>query len=154
MTTIYNSELINELTPHFRRRVGHVAITPSVYQNGARTATVTNAYVYIDDGIAHVQVELAITAAGSTNNPIYVLLPTFLTPYHSASQKMPLGVYSYLDTGTAYYHGYAFYVGLVTSLPAIGGMVHNSGGGYIGQSPNIATANGDAVGINLTYRVA
>lgn len=153
MTTLYNSDTITELLTHFRGRVGFRDITPSVYQNGARSSTVTNAWGYIDDGLAHVQVNLAITAAGSTNNAIYVLLPTYLTPYHTASFSMPVGVYTYLDTGTAYYFGYAYYAGLVTSLPAIGGILQNTASS-VGQNPNIATASGDSVGLNLTYRVA
>lgn len=154
-TNIINPEMLNMLKSVFRIRAGWQSISSSVsvYQNGTITATVNEARYYLDDKIAHVVCHFSITAAGTTNNPIYILLPVFLTPaYASNSAALPIGIYAYHDSGTALYHAFAEYATTIGGLPAIGGYAHNVAT-RIGQTPNIAAASGDNVGINLTYRI-
>ena len=151
-----NDEQVALLKNFFRTRPGWLDISASVsvYQNGAIAAGVSEARYYVDDKIANVICYFSITAAGTAGNPIYVLLPVFLTPVYSAGNLTNLGSYNYVDTGTNIYHGYASYAGLITGLPTIGGFAHAAGAGFIGQTPNFATANGDFMGINLAYRLA
>lgn len=156
MTTKVPDSFVNEQTVFFRRRVGWMDISAAVglYQNGAIAFTVTEAIAYVDDTKAHVIVHLNPSAAGTANNPIYILLPVFLTPTAAAAAlAYPLGNYTYHDGGAGIYYASANYAGLVTGLPAIRGWAHLSGS-PIGQTPNFATALNDNVGINLTYRLA
>lgn len=130
-----------------------ISASVGLYQNGAIAFTVTEAIAYVDNTKAHVVVYLNPTAAGTTNNPIYVLLPVFLTPtVAAAGLAWPMGNYTYHDFGAAIYHASANYAGLITGLPAIRGWAHLSGS-PIGQTPNFAVAVGDNVGINLTYKL-
>lgn len=148
-----DSQQVHELGAFFRVRVGWQSFTPTLYQNGTPFHTVNSAQYYADDKLAHVLVSITCTGAGGgAGNLIYVLLPTYLTPSTAAITSLPIGKFTLLDTGTAYYAGNAFYGGIVTALVAIGGLGYNVANGF-GIAPSMNLANGDEVGIDLTYRL-
>lgn len=153
MSDLYDSQKINELETFLRKRVGWQSFTPQIYQNGFPTQSVSTAQYYADDSKVHIVALVGCQSAGNVGQPVYMLLPTYLTPSTAATLTLPIGNYTLLDTGTAYYVGNAYYAGIVSGLVAIGGVAHGLTTA-IGATPSFALANGDGVGIDLTYRLA
>jgi hypothetical protein len=124
--------------------------TPTITQSGAVAATVTKARYKIVNKICHVEVLLAVTAAGTGNNPIYI------AGQPAAMQSVWIGYWAVLGTGMIQDAGTAYYVGAVLAVAATqwAFMRDGASAGYIGQDPNFALANTDAIAINATYEVA
>jgi hypothetical protein len=120
--------------------------SPTLAQNGTRTSTSNSRYLQVGK-LVIVQVLLTITQAGSAGNGITLSgLPT-------AREQNCLTGHSWLysDTGTGRYVGTT----LANSTSAIEFAVANSGAvAFLGINPNIATANTDALFVNLTYETA
>jgi hypothetical protein len=122
------------------------AFSPTLAQNGTRTTTSTSRYLQVGKMVI-VQVLLTITQAGSAGSGITLSgLPT-------AREQNCLTGHSWLysDTGTGRYVG----ITLGNSTSAIEFAVANSGAvAFLGVNPNIATANTDALFVNLAYETA
>lgn len=122
------------------------ALTCVVKQNNATIASTTTVAEYSQVGdMVDAFLNVAITAAG-TNNTELKLTPTGL-PAPGEFRYGPVGTFLYNDSGTAYYTGIVTWDG--TDLHF---FTHNAGG-YLGQVPTFAAANGDAISCSIRYRV-
>jgi hypothetical protein len=125
--------------------------TPTVTQSGAVAATVTRARYKIINKLCHVEVSLAVTAAGTAANDIVIAgQPAAMQPaYPYATNGFPIGVALITDTGTAYYSG--ILLALTTTDFRVTDPSTNQN---IGTNPNFALANGDFIFFTATYEVA
>lgn len=121
--------------------------TPTVTQSGSVTATITQAIYQLDGEVCTINVRIAITGAGTTNNAIVIGgQPAAIQA--SANQTI-IGMMQILDAGTAHYVG-SLYVNGATDWRSI----RDGGTTFVGADPNFALANGDFIFIWGTYRVA
>jgi hypothetical protein len=154
MSTQLADSFLNEQTAHFLTRVGWQTFTPTLYQNASVASTPIDGVYYVQDGKIHIMATVQATAAGNAGFGVQILipLPSSFAPAKGVDASIPLGVFAVVDQGTAFYHGYAYYNGiLLSSLSFLG--LRDGGGGAIGGDPNFALANTDRVSINLTYRL-
>lgn len=153
MGQLKDDALINRLLSEFRKRVGWVAFTPTLWQNDVQI-TATNIYskYYVDDKKAHVIAVLQATAAGTANTVIDIGLPEYLKPVSGTSSVIPLGVFQVLDSGTLYYSGIASYRTLISGVVRISGIADEKPN-YIGTYASLAIASGDSISMNLTFEV-
>ncbi len=120
--------------------------TPTVTQSGAVSCTVTYAQYQVVGGFALVNARVAITGAGTGNNPVVVGgQPAVIQPSNAGEDRI-LGSFVLIDAGTSAYSG------VVLGEAADGWRlrVHNSGT-PVGQTPNFALANGDSLAITCCY---
>lgn len=123
--------------------------TPTLTQNGTRTATVNYAkYVTIND-FTYVVVDLTCTNTGTTSNLITVSVPVTIA---TASTVRTLGTgFFYDSSGTD--------VQLLTVIPSGGSAVRflteastsRASGEGLGVSPAVALGNGDVLSFTLIY---
>lgn len=123
--------------------------TPTVDQNGAVAATVTQARYKIVNKICHTEVQLDVTAAGNATQPIIIGgQPAAIQAAWTDDQSI-LGTGKVLNTGTAHY------IGVVRAVDVQDWRVITNGlNNYVGVTPDFALANGDVININATYEVA
>lgn len=122
--------------------------TPTLQQNGSRTLTVQYARYMKLGRIAHVQVMITCTNAGTTANAIILgAIPSAIAP---------------LQTGTSRHNGTALTViggthRIVSCVPVLSTTIQFMGYGvsnYLGVDPSVALANGDTIAAVLTYETA
>ena len=124
--------------------------TPTVTQDVAVAATVTEAKYTVIGKVCHIYARLAITGAGTGNNPILISgYPTAVTPAWK-DQDASVGTCMIVDNGTG------LYPGMVTTDGTGANFVLRDAntGAPLGQAPNFALANNDSIGFSATYRVA
>jgi len=124
--------------------------TPVWKQNTTTVpATVTYAKYKQIGKTVFLTVKLVSTGTGSAGGRIAVSAPTGLVPTLDSLESVH-GTFGYLDAGTAYYHGFAYY----TSTAGFGGIAQGSGDAMGANSPSITVAVNDVVMIHVTYEVA
>lgn len=124
------------------------AFTPTLSQNGARTLTVQYARYLKLGRIAHVQIMVTATNAGTAANAIIIgAIPAAIAP---------------LQTGTSRHCGTALTVvggthRIVSCVPVLSTTIQFMGYGvsnYLGVDPSVALANGDTMACTLMYETA
>ena len=121
--------------------------TPTVTQSVSVAATVDFAtYTRIGNRI-YMTVRLTLTAAGIAGNVISIGgQPTILQPVDVT--LTPLGVFTLVDQGTA------FYAGAVLAVTATDWRFMSDGyGNYQGATPSWALANSDLIVFEAQYRI-
>jgi hypothetical protein len=128
----------------------HGTWTPTITQSGSVAVTINRATYSIHHGrLCHVEVSLSVTAAGTAANAIVIGgQPAAIQPVGNGDAMSVIGVANVMDSGTAYYSG------PVVALSAAGWQIYAHNGAAIGVSPNIALANGDAIGLKADYEIA
>lgn len=127
---------------------GWVDWTPTVNQGGAVACTVVEAKYCLIGKVCCVQAKIGITGSGVAGNSIQISgQPTVIQPA-LASGYQPIGVCFALDAGVNVYFG---------SLIAFSGiswsLTCDTTGGFVGENPNFALANGDGIQFTALYRV-
>jgi hypothetical protein len=121
-----------------------VTYAPSLTQSGAVTHTVTAARYSLAGGMVNVRIRLAVTGAGTGNNPIQVTLPVL-----ADSSSGFIGTGAVVDTGSG------LVIRALVSLATTGIFqffrADSTGITPIGQDPNFALANTDTVEATLSY---
>lgn len=126
-----------------------ISWTPTVTQSVSVTCTINNAHYMVLGTIVIVQVRLAITSAGTTNNPIVIGgQPAIMQPVYSGVSHV-IGAINILDSGTANYSGSLIAVGATDFRGIADGL-----GNYIGSTPNFALASGDVISFIAVYQRA
>jgi hypothetical protein len=122
--------------------------TPTLSQNGARTLTVQYAR-YIKLGrIAHVQIMVTCTNAGTAGNAIIIgALPGAISPLQTGSSRH---CGSALTVIGGSHRNVAVVPVSSTTLQFMGYGVTN----YLGIDPSVALANGDTIACTLMYETA
>ena len=123
--------------------------TPTVDQNGAVAATVTQARYKIVNKICHTEVQLNVTAAGDAGEIIIIGGQGAAIQPEWTGGSAIIGTVYVSDTGTA------LYPGVVVATAADGWQfIGYAETNYMGVDPNFALANTDVISINATYEVA
>lgn len=119
--------------------------TPTLTQVGAITFTLHHAAYKVLDKIAHVQVRLGITNAGTAGTGIVIAgQPAAIQP---AAETL-VGTFLLLDAGTAYY------IGNIRAVTATNWQMFAHGqASSVGASPNFALASGDVLYFQGAYEV-
>lgn len=125
--------------------------TPTVTQSGSVTCTVENAVYSAVGDVTHFQATLAMTASGTTNNPIVIAgQPAALQNVYTSTTTTPIIGHGLLrDEGTGYY-----IVNVIAYGSTAWRLITYNSTGYAGQSPNFALASGDRISITGTVRSA
>ena len=146
MTTILNSELINELTAFFLRRDSWQDWTPTITQSGNVTVTVNYArYVVLAQSVI-VRAKLTVTGSGTAGNAVVIGgIPTAIQPANSGGLSI-IGIGNIQDSGTAQYVG-ALWANTASDWRLI---AHNQTN-FVGVTPSFALANGDIIGFQAAY---
>ncbi len=148
------AEIDNLVFPEKGRWVD-ISADVSLFQLAAVAATVNYAELFIENNKATVLVRLTATAAGTTANNIYILLPDRLTPVSGTTTTQPLGTGIFNDAGSNLYDGTIIYPADIGGLPAMALKVSTiTDGNVLGVNPGIAIASGDIYGINATFEIA
>jgi hypothetical protein len=129
-----------ELAPYF---ASWTTWTPTITQNGTRTATVNYARYVKIGRIVHGVLNVTITQAGSAGNLIYSSIPIG-TPVTIG--EAPLGSFVYARTTNIRYAGTLVLFSGVNLLPQVSGTTN-----ALGADPNFATANGDTFTARFQY---
>lgn len=145
----YNADVqanLTELAPFFS---AWTSWTPQVYQNGTRTSTNT-ASRYLKVGrLVVATARLVITQAGSAGNIISCTLPS--AP-QATSGDFPVGTFMYFASSGTRYQGAVLINSSFGASP--GAIFHVYANNALGNTPNIATANTDALNFIVTYEAA
>jgi len=123
--------------------------TPTLSQNGTRTATVNHAEYCLINKMCIVNVDLTCTTTGSAANRIAVSLPiTAATStneslgtglfFDSSASDVMLTIVRYFNTTTV-----AFMTEATTSTT-----------GYLGADPNVTLENNDVISFSIVYQTA
>lgn len=128
--------------------------TPALTQNVALTKTSSSGWVRLGGRIILARFNLAITSAGTANNPIEVGLPV---PAWGGGGLDAIGFWVYLDFGTAVHSGVAV-VGGTTSVCRFRDPAADSGP-VLGQTSGTPTAavtaaSGDILSGMVFYEAA
>lgn len=123
--------------------------TPTVNQGGSvATSSVTGRYIQVGK-VVHYWGKATVSAAGVTNNAVYVTAP--VSQHASYHYDVAIGTGSINDSGTQYMSALCRFVG----SSAIGFFkTNNDAESWIGQNPNFALANNDRIGWSVTYEAA
>lgn len=129
------------------------AFTPTVTQSvGVSISSNNSAWARIGS-LLLIQVNVALTSAGTTNNNIAVTMPAGVPNvfWHAGNTgiQTAVGSYLYFDTGTAIYGG-AIHASAANQFI----MLHSGQAGYLGVGPNFACANGDSISMIVATRAA
>ncbi len=122
--------------------------TPSLTQSGAVAATVTRARYRRVGNRVDLDVDLAVTAAGTGAQIISIgNLPVAIV---GASAWKATGAALIVDTGTGLYNATVVAYSATTLYFSATGAGNN----YVGQAPNFALANGDFISFQASYEIA
>lgn len=125
--------------------------TPTLTQVNSITVSILYAQYCTNGKHVLVRAKLSASTAGVANNGISIgNIPAAIAPAVYGEPAIVAGNFTYYDAGTAYYVGNIYAV----SATQFYMMVHNNAGGVVGQLPNFAVANGDALGFIGSYRIA
>lgn len=123
--------------------------TPTIDQAGAVACTVTEAKYSRIGKVVHAYAVLAVTAAGTANNNIVIGgIPSAVGITLAACC---VGSFVLIDSGgnTPYRVGAVYTASVSTVL-----LIVDAATAPVGQDPNFALANGDAITFTITYRIA
>lgn len=121
--------------------------TPTLTQNVSVSFTTSYARYLTVGRLVVVRCLLLITGAGTGGNVIVVGgIPAAIAPAHSGATPITTGAFSYFDTGTSFYAGSVFPVGVSTLQFICSGVAS-----YLGATPNFAAANGDRISFNAVW---
>lgn len=122
--------------------------TPTLAQNGTRTATVNEAKYCLINKLCFAIIDLTCTTSGSATNRITVSLPVSVA---TASTSVMGSGFFYDLSATNIYIVSAVYQTSTTIKMVDDGSGSASG---FGQSPDITLANGDVISLQLCYLAA
>lgn len=118
--------------------------TPTVYQGGDVSVTVTRAVYQVVGSAVNTQVMLAVTGTGSAANAVEIRsCPSGIAPVGLDV----IGTFMLANVGTAVYVGAVY-----PTSPAVWQLWAHNTGNPVGISPSFALASGDVIRLNCTYR--
>ena len=119
--------------------------TPTITQGSAVTKTISYAKYSRTGPVVHLVMQVSMTASGTASNAIVISgIPASVRPL-----DVLMGTILILDSGTAYYHGSAYYSGTDDTR----GIAYG-GNNWMGiNSPALTLASGDIIWLNCNYRV-
>jgi hypothetical protein len=122
--------------------------TPTVNQSAAITITVTRARYLVIGKTAFVQMELALTSAGTAANSIAVnSIPSAIAPFGPSAQRA-IGAFFYKDNGAA------FKTGTVIANSASQFIFMVSGESDFFGKAAVTVAAGDILSVACAYEIA
>ena len=144
-TAAYNN-VIGNLDEFSNLFAAGTSWTPAIAQNGARTSTNTQSRYFKIGRLVHAYAIVTITQAGSGGNVIACSLP-FAAAFTSDAA---IGTFIYFQTSGTRHQG------AVLSNTSFGGsaIFHTNANNALGNTPNIATANGDTLRFTVTYEAS
>lgn len=145
----YNQDAVDNLTELAPFFGAWTSWTPAVFQNGARTSTNTASRFLKVGRLVVATSRLTITQAGSAGNIISCTLPS--AP-QATSGDFPIGTFIYFATSGTRYVGSVLINSSFGASPGV--IFHVYANNALGNTPNIATANGDILNFHLTYEAA
>ena len=120
--------------------------TPTLVQSAAVAKTVNHARFVRVGQLIVAQIDLAVTASGTTNNEVLVGLPVNIATDGAANRH--LGAMLIYDASTTTrYQGAAE----ARSTSAVGLSISQASAGVWGTAPNLALASGDIIRLMLSY---
>jgi hypothetical protein len=134
------------------RLSGSTTYTPQIDQGGTTNIakTVTSARYIRDRNIVEVWVQLALTAAGTANNPVIVTLPVAPSGHTSFD---PIGIGHITDASVGANSSVAI-VYWVSGSNVQFQIDSTATAGRWGSNPNVALASGDTIRFHARYTVA
>ena len=119
--------------------------TPTITQGSAVTKTIGYAKYSRTGPVVHLVMQVTMTAAGTAANAIVISgIPASVRPL-----DVLMGTILILDSGTAYYHGSAYY----NATDDTRGLAYGAGNFMGINSPALTLASGDIIWLNCHYRV-
>lgn len=131
--------------------IPYAGYTPTISQNGARTATITLARYRQVGKQVHAYGKAIITNAGTAGNAVTMSLPVNMhASINSIDYTLGTGVVS--DSGTIWMP--ALVVAGISASTVAWTKTNGDAQAYIGVTPSFAVANTDYVTWNITYEAA
>jgi len=127
--------------------------SPTLTQNGARSATITNAQYSQINKLCFVNFDLTCTTSGSAGSPITVSLPISAAAASSGSEIRTIGSGFFYDASAT--DVILLNVGLVNSTNVgFNTELSTNPSVFFGNQPSLALANDDIVSASIVYQVA
>lgn len=124
--------------------------TPQVWQNGQRTITISEARYLIVGKLVHALMTVTVTNAGTTNNPVQVVVPATPGSGALAAVGKVVGTMIIVRTGVTTRIGAA----LMGTVNVITGIADGKADAFGTASDAFALANGDIVSLDIMYELA